>query len=301
MKEIDLTQGIEYVVNQGNSQQKPTQQRVYMTTDSDEFVSSQGTNKKKKVKKILAGLTAAAGIITAGYFAIRRGKVSVEDVERTVQEAANRAGVSEEVSAATKGAGEVVQEVVSGIKSLKASLVTDDADLRQVQEIDLASFKGKYEIDEDFARYKANLEEQKVSTYAIKDESGKVVGYYQLEPAENSELYIHSIAVRPELQKTKTSLIKSKSATSIVSILYILIVSNASCRFFVTFSKVWQYSSISEIRSNASSSEKDFICNLVKAFNPLLICATLTLLISEIYFSDNFSLSLFKSSAFFQN
>ena len=205
MKEIDLTQGIEYVVNQGNSQQKPTQQRVYMTTDSDEFVSSQGTNKKKKVKKILAGLTAAAGIITAGYFAIRRGKVSVEDVERTVQEAANRAGVSEEVSAATKGAGEVVQEVVSGIKSLKASLVTDDADLRQVQEIDLASFKGKYEIDEDFTRYKANLEEQKVSTYAIKDESGKVVGYYQLEPAENSELYIHSIAVRPELQKTKTS------------------------------------------------------------------------------------------------
>ena len=205
MKEIDLTQGIEYVVNQGNSQQKPTQQRVYMTTDSDEFVSSQGTNKKKKVKKILAGLTAAAGIITAGYFAIRRGKVSVEDVERTVQEAANRADVSEEVSAATKGAGEVVQEVVSGIKSLKASLVTDDADLRQVQEIDLASFKGKYEIDEDFTRYKANLEEQKVSTYAIKDESGKVVGYYQLEPAENSELYIHSIAVRPELQKTKTS------------------------------------------------------------------------------------------------
>ncbi len=205
MKEIDLTQGIEYVVNQGNSQQKPTQQRAYMTTDSDEFVSSQGSNKKKKVKKILAGLTAAAGIITAGYFAIRRGKVSVEDVERTVQEVANRTDVSEEVSAATKGAGEVVQEVVSGIKSLKTSLVTDDADLRQVQEIDLASFKGKYEIDEDFARYKANLEEQKVSTYAIKDESGKVVGYYQLEPAENSELYIHSIAVRPELQKTKTS------------------------------------------------------------------------------------------------
>ena len=205
MKEINSLQNIEYVLNQVNSQKNTTQQRAYMTTDSDEFVSSQGSNKKKKVKKLLVGLTAAAGLVTAGVLALRRGKVSVEDVERTVQEVANRTDVSEEVSAATKGAGEVVQEVVSGIKGLKASLVTDDADLRQVQEIDLASFRGKYEIDEDFARYKANLEEQKVSTYAIKDDSGKVVGYYQLEPAENSELYIHSIAVRPELQKTKTS------------------------------------------------------------------------------------------------
>ena len=78
-------------------------------------------------------------------------------------------------------------------------------DLKAIHKIELEIFNSSYEISSDFETYKAELELEEVSTYAIKSDNGEVIGYYQLEPVENGELYIHSMAVRSDLQKTKTS------------------------------------------------------------------------------------------------
>ena len=90
------------------------------------------------------------------------------------------------------------------IKKLKIEKASDE-DLKEIQKIDLEAFEGKYTIESDFDAYKADLVDQEITTYAIKGEDGKVVGYYQLEPVENGELYIHSIGVRSDLRNTKAS------------------------------------------------------------------------------------------------
>ena len=90
------------------------------------------------------------------------------------------------------------------IKKLKIEIASEE-DLKEIQKIDLEAFEGKYTIDSDFDTYKADLVDQEITTYAIKGEEGKVIGYYQLEPVENGELYIHSIGVCSDLRNTKTS------------------------------------------------------------------------------------------------
>ena len=95
-------------------------------------------------------------------------------------------------------------EKTNATKELKIEKASDE-DLMEIQKIDLEAFEGRYKIDSDFESYKKDLEAQKVTTYAIKGEDGKVIGYYQFEPVENGELYIHSIGVRADLRKTRTS------------------------------------------------------------------------------------------------
>lgn len=110
-------------------------------------------------------------------------------------------GKSPEIDASTKTEVKAKQTLPPNVKS---SLATDD-DLVAIHKIDKENFEGSYAIDEDFSAYKADLEERGVLTYSLKSDDGKVLGYYQLEPIENGELYIYSIGVPPELQKTKSS------------------------------------------------------------------------------------------------
>ena len=80
-----------------------------------------------------------------------------------------------------------------------------ESDLMEIHKIDLEAFEGRYVIDSDFDEYKADLEDQGITTYAIKGKDDKVIGYYQLEPIKDGELYIHSIGLRSDLRRTTAS------------------------------------------------------------------------------------------------
>ena len=110
-------------------------------------------------------------------------------------------GKSPDIDAPTRSGANTKQTLPPNVKS---SLASDD-DLVAIHKIDKENFEGNYAIDDDFNAYKADLDERGVSTYSLKSDGGKVIGYYQLEPIENGELYIYSIGVPPELQKTKSS------------------------------------------------------------------------------------------------
>jgi len=79
-------------------------------------------------------------------------------------------------------------------------------DLRQIHQIDLEAFDGRYEIDSDFDLYKEDLDSQNITTYAIKNANNEIVAYYQLDPVKNGDLYVHSIAVRKDLRNSKQGL-----------------------------------------------------------------------------------------------
>ena len=79
-----------------------------------------------------------------------------------------------------------------------------EADLREIQQIDLEAFTGRYDIYSEFETYKADLERQGVETFTMKSDDGSIIGYYQLEPVKNGELYIYSLGVKKELRHTKT-------------------------------------------------------------------------------------------------
>lgn len=90
----------------------------------------------------------------------------------------------------------------SGVKS---NIATSD-DLAIIHKMDIENFEGRgYGIIEDFEGYKADLESQGIETHVLKNQEGKIIGYYQLEPAKDGELYIYSIGVPKELQATKSS------------------------------------------------------------------------------------------------
>lgn len=85
------------------------------------------------------------------------------------------------------------------------SSIATDKDLEEIHKIDLEAFSENYDIYTDFEEYKRDIEEQNVTTYVIKSADGKVVGYYQLEPVEDGELYIYSMGVREDLRATRAS------------------------------------------------------------------------------------------------
>ena len=80
-----------------------------------------------------------------------------------------------------------------------------EADLKEIHKIDLEAFAKTDPVANNFASYKADIEGQGLESHVIKSEDGKVVGYYQLEPMKNGELYIYSIGVPKELRNTKSS------------------------------------------------------------------------------------------------
>jgi ribosomal protein S18 acetylase RimI-like enzyme len=98
-----------------------------------------------------------------------------------------------------------VEELSKPVSGTFVSKIATDEDLAQIHKIDLEAFSESYGIYSDFEKYKKDLEEQGVTTYAIKTQSGDVVGYYQLEPIEDGECYIYSIGVKEELRGTRAS------------------------------------------------------------------------------------------------
>lgn len=87
---------------------------------------------------------------------------------------------------------------------LVSNIATDD-DLREIHKIDLEAFSENYGVYSDFREYKKDLEEQDVTTYVIKSQNGDILGYYQLEPVEDGELYVHSMAIKKDLRVTRAS------------------------------------------------------------------------------------------------
>lgn len=88
--------------------------------------------------------------------------------------------------------------------NLKTEKVNDsENDLREIYDIDKEAFSetDPYQNYEDFI---AIIRENGLSTYSIKDETNKVLGYYQIEPIKNNDLYIDSIGLKKEYRKTKT-------------------------------------------------------------------------------------------------
>ena len=78
----------------------------------------------------------------------------------------------------------------------------DEAILREIYEIDKEAFADTdpYDSYEDF---KSILQRHQLTTYAIKDSQNNVVGYYQLEPIKDEDLYIDSIGMKPEYRRSR--------------------------------------------------------------------------------------------------
>ena len=81
----------------------------------------------------------------------------------------------------------------------------DDAALREIHKIDSEAFAETDPVAQRFEDYKADIEEQNLESYVIKDKNGKITGYFQLEPMNGDQLYINSIGVPKELRNTKSS------------------------------------------------------------------------------------------------
>jgi len=89
--------------------------------------------------------------------------------------------------------------------SIRADRVNDsEADMREVYELDSLVFaqQDPYESYEEFKNFVNN---NQLSTYVVRDENNnnKILGYYQLEPVKNGDLYIDSIGLKPEYRNSR--------------------------------------------------------------------------------------------------
>lgn len=81
--------------------------------------------------------------------------------------------------------------------------VISDEDLRKIYEIDLGAFADISPVPNDFTSYKHKI--ASLDSYIVKDNNGRVTGYYQIDPTEEAYIYISSIGIPKELRGTKTS------------------------------------------------------------------------------------------------
>ena len=74
--------------------------------------------------------------------------------------------------------------------------------LREIYEIDKEAFADTdpYDSYEDF---KSIISRHNLTTYALKDSNNNTIGYYQLEPIQNDDLYIDSIGMKPEYRRSR--------------------------------------------------------------------------------------------------
>ena len=112
----------------------------------------------------------------------------------------------------SRNSGEIIQACYAPVLAVASSAVAlnlisrkindDETALREVYNIDQKVFAetDPYENYEDF---KSIIQERNLSTYSITDENGNLMGYYQLEPIKDDNLYIDSIALKEEFRKTK--------------------------------------------------------------------------------------------------
>ncbi len=89
--------------------------------------------------------------------------------------------------------------------AIKSEKVNDsENDMREVYELDKQIFADQdpYESYEEFRNIVQN---NQLSTYVVRDENNHntILGYYQLEPINNGDLYIDSIGLKPEYRNTR--------------------------------------------------------------------------------------------------
>ena len=75
-------------------------------------------------------------------------------------------------------------------------------ELQEIYEIDKEAF-AEQDPFESFDDYKMYLDEHNISVTSVKDDNNKLLGYYALEPVKDGNLYIYSIALKPEYRNTR--------------------------------------------------------------------------------------------------
>ena len=88
---------------------------------------------------------------------------------------------------------------------LKIERVNDsESDMHEVFELDKLVF-AEQDPYEDYEEFKSFINNNQLSTYVVRDENdnNKILGYYQLEPVKNGDLYIDSIGLKPEYRNSR--------------------------------------------------------------------------------------------------
>jgi len=73
--------------------------------------------------------------------------------------------------------------------------------MRAIYEIDNEAFA---DLDpcENYQEFKNYIDDNNISVYSLKDNTGEIIGYYNLEPVKDDDLYIDSIVLN--LKKLKS-------------------------------------------------------------------------------------------------
>ena len=95
------------------------------------------------------------------------------------------------------------QYLVNHNYNITATRVNDnDTDMQEVYELDKEIY-GEYSNYTSFEDFKNFIQNNDLSTYALKDNNGNIIGYYNLEPINNGELYIDSMGLKPQYRNTR--------------------------------------------------------------------------------------------------
>ena len=74
--------------------------------------------------------------------------------------------------------------------------------MQQIYEIDKQAF-AETDPYENYDEFKRIVERNQLSTYAVKGDNDELLGYYQLEPIKDGDLYIDSIGLKSEYRNTR--------------------------------------------------------------------------------------------------
>ena len=88
---------------------------------------------------------------------------------------------------------------------LKIERINDsESDMHEVFELDKLVF-AEQDPYENYEKFKSFINNNQLSTYVVRDENdnNKILGYYQLEPVKNGDLYIDSIGLKPEYRNSR--------------------------------------------------------------------------------------------------
>ncbi len=93
--------------------------------------------------------------------------------------------------------------ITNNISSEKVSLEDNDT-LQEIYNLDKEAFKKLDPRYDSFEEFKNGLTEDNLTTYAIKDKNtNNLLGYYQIKPTNDKELYIDSIGLKAECRNTR--------------------------------------------------------------------------------------------------
>ena len=78
----------------------------------------------------------------------------------------------------------------------------NEEDMHIIYEIDREAFS---DLDSysDYNDFKNFIQTSDISVYSLKDNTGEIIGYYNLEPIKNGDLYIDSIGLKPQYRNSR--------------------------------------------------------------------------------------------------